>query len=94
VQGDLAEKSELQEALIKSEELRLQLAKTLINAQVGGGEGLSVQTKPLAVHADKQSLAAGLHDLCASVYLYRRVCICLRVCICVYALSASAHAYG
>jgi hypothetical protein len=33
-QGDLAEKAELQEALIKSEELRLQLAKTLISAQV------------------------------------------------------------
>ncbi len=34
LQGDLAEKAELQEALIKSEELRLELAKTLINTQV------------------------------------------------------------
>lgn len=35
MQDELTEKAELQEALIKSEELRLGLAKTLIDTQVG-----------------------------------------------------------
>ncbi len=37
LQDELAEKAELQEALIKSEELRLGLAKTLIDTQVSRG---------------------------------------------------------
>jgi hypothetical protein len=39
----LTEKAELQEALIKSEELRLGLAKTLIDTQVGGWVGVGGQ---------------------------------------------------
>lgn len=39
LQDELTEKAELQEALIKSEELRLGLAKTLIDTQVGRGWG-------------------------------------------------------